>query len=141
MNWHNLATWESATINTMWCLIGYSIGDLGTIGVAQVWFPSSAVMLVMTIAIINGLLTSILLETIILRIRQKWPWVQCFKVAVGMSFISMVGMEIAMNATDYYLTGGAVLQWRVLPFILLVGFIYPLPYNYWRLEKHGKSCH
>jgi hypothetical protein len=58
-----------------------------------------------------------------------------------MSFISMLAMEIAMNATDYLLTGGAILTWWVVPLALIVGFLTPWPYNYWRLQKHGKSCH
>ena len=57
-----------------------------------------------------------------------------------MSFISMISMEIAMNFTDYLLTGGAILNWWVVP-MLTVGFITPWPYNYWRLKKYNISCH
>ena len=64
-----------------------------------------------------------------------------FKTAIGMSFISMVAMEFAMNLTDVLLTGGAVLTWWVIPFMLLAGFVTPLPYNYWRLKKYGLACH
>ena len=94
----------------------------------------------MTLAIINGLITSILLETIIL-MRQKFKFKEAFKVAIGMSLISMISMEVAMNATDYYLTGGAILTWWVVPIMLFVGFITPWPYNYWRLKKFGLACH
>ena len=64
-----------------------------------------------------------------------------FKTAVGMSLISMVSMEIAMNATDYFLTGGAILTWWVVPIMLAVGFVTPWPYNYWRLKKFNEACH
>ena len=64
-----------------------------------------------------------------------------FKTAIGMSFISMIAMEFAMNLTDILLTGGALLTWWVIPFMLLAGFITPLPYNYWRLKKYGIACH
>ena len=63
------------------------------------------------------------------------------KTALGMSFISMLTMETAMNVTDYLLTGGAILTWWVLPIALFAGFITPWPYNYRRLQKHGRSCH
>jgi hypothetical protein len=53
----------------------------------------------------------------------------------------MVSMEIAMNVTDILLTGGAILEWWVLPIMLFAGFITPLPYNYWRLKEMGKACH
>ena len=95
---------------------------------------------VMTLAIINGLITSIILETIIL-LRQNLNFSKAFKTALGMSFISMISMEIAMNVTDVILTGGAILNWWVVPIMLIVGFLTPWPYNYWRLKKYNIACH
>jgi len=63
------------------------------------------------------------------------------KTAAGMSLISMVAMEVAMNVTDVIFTGGARLTWWVVPIMLLAGFLAPLPYNYWRLKALGKACH
>ena len=83
--------------------------------------------------------TSIILETIILS--KQMILKLAFKTAVGMSLVSMISMEAAMNFTDYILTGGAILTWWVIPFMLLAGFITPLPYNYWRLKALGKGCH
>jgi len=93
----------------------------------------------MTLAIINGLLTSIALETVIL-LRQM-PLASAFKTAIGMSLISMIGMELAMNLVDVAMTGGAVLNPQVIPIMLIAGFFTPLPYNYWRLKALGKACH
>jgi len=53
----------------------------------------------------------------------------------------MISMEIAMNFTDYILTGGAILNWWIIPIMIIVGFITPWPYNYWRLKKFGIVCH
>ena len=94
----------------------------------------------MTLAIINCLITSIILETIIL-MKQNFKFQNALKTAMGMSFISMVSMEVAMNLTDYLLTGGAMLKWWVVPIMLIVGFLTPWPYNYWRLKKFGIACH
>ena len=94
----------------------------------------------MILAIINGLITSIALETVIL-IKQKFSFKNAIKTAFGMSFISMISMEIAMNLTDYLITGGAVLNWYVVPIMLIVGFLTPLPYNYYKLKKYNISCH
>ena len=91
------------------------------------------------LAIVNGLLTSILLETLILM--RSLAFASAIKTAAGMSLISMLGMEVAMNLTDFMITGGAVITWWVLPYILLAGFISPLPYNYWRLKALGVACH
>ena len=132
-------TWKRSRLNTLWCLLGCSIGDFGTIFAFQMIEHSWSVWQVMSLAIINGLLTSIALETFILS--RQMVFRLAFKTAIGMSFISMISMEIAMNLTDVLLTGGAILTWWVMPFMLLAGFVTPLPYNYWRLKKFGVACH
>ena len=139
-NWSCKHTWKKSAKNTGWCLLGCAIGDLGTILFFQLSKIPFPVLGIMILAIINGLITSIILETIIL-MRQNFDFSKAFKIALGMSFISMISMEIAMNLTDYYLTGGAILTWRVMPIMLGVGFITPWPYNYWRLKKFGINCH
>ena len=139
ISWKCKHTWKRARINTMWCLIGCSIGDFGTILYFQNIDHSWTTASIMLLAIINGLLTSIILETIILV--NQMGLIKALKTALGMSFISMVSMELAMNITDVILTGGAMLTWWVIPIMLTVGFITPLPYNYWRLKKYNVSCH
>ena len=139
-HWSCKHTWKRSAKNTMWCVIGCSIGDFGTIlffQLTQIPFPIIAIMI---LAIINGLITSIILETIIL-VNQGFSFNGALKTASGMSLISMLSMEIMMNLTDYLLTGGAILTWWVIPIMLIVGFLTPWPYNYWRLKKFGINCH
>ena len=139
-NWSCKHTWKRSAKNTAWCLIGCAIGDFGTILFFQITKIPFPVLGIMTLAIINGLITSIILETIIL-LRQNFKFSNALKTALGMSFISMISMEVAMNFTDYFLTGGAILTWWVVPIMLVVGFLTPWPYNYWRLKKFNISCH
>ena len=139
MNWYCKHTWSKASINTLWCLLGCSIGDFGTILYFQNIEHTLSTLQVMSLAIVNGLLTSILLETFILS--RQMILKEAFKVAIGMSFISMIAMEVSMNLIDVLLMGGAKLTWWVLPIMLFVGFITPLPYNYYRLKKWGYGCH
>ena len=139
-HWTCKHTWSRSAKNTAWCLLGCSIGDFGTILFFQLTKIPFPVLGIMTLAIINGLITSIILETIIL-MKQKLSFSKALNTAIGMSFISMISMEIAMNATDYYLTGGAILTWWVVPIMLIVGFLTPWPYNYWRLKKYNIACH
>ena len=139
-HWSCKHTWLRSAKNTSWCLLGCSIGDFGTIlffQLTQIPFP---VLAIMSLAIINGIITSIILETIIL-LKQNFTFKNAFKTAVGMSLISMISMEAAMNLTDYLLTGGAMLTWWVVPIMLAVGFVTPWPYNYWRLKKFNQACH
>ena len=139
-NWSCKHTWKRSAKNTGWCLLGCVIGDFGTILFFQLTLIPFPVLGIMVLAIINGLITSIILETVVL-LRQNFDFTKAFKTAMGMSFISMISMEVAMNLTDYFLTGGAILTWWVIPIMLLVGFLTPWPYNYWRLKKFGFACH
>ena len=139
-HWNCKNTWSRSAKNTSWCLLGCSIGDFGTILFFQITQIPLPVLAIMTLAIINGIITSIILETIIL-IKQNFTFKNAFKTAVGMSLISMISMEASMNFTDYLLTGGAMLTWWVIPIMLIAGFITPWPYNYWRLKKFNQACH
>jgi hypothetical protein len=139
-NWSCKDTWKRSAKNTAWCVFGCAIGDFGTILFFQLTEIPFPVLGIMILAIINGLITSIILETIILMI-QKINFVNAIKTALGMSLISMISMEVMMNFTDYVLTGGAILTWWVIPIMLIVGFLTPWPYNYWRLKKYGINCH
>jgi len=144
--WQNKAKWNRASFNTLNCLIGCSIGDFGMIFFLQAFYPATPLTTQMILAIIAGLCTSILLETIILKSRERFSWSLALKTALGMSFISMVAMELAMTATDFMITGGKAafddpVYWLALLPALLVGFLVPLPYNYYKLQKFNQACH
>ena len=146
ISWSNRKNWKRASFNTLNCLIGCSIGDFGMIIFLQAYYPETSMMWQMILAIIAGLTTSIMLETMILKYREHFNWSFALKTAFGMSFISMVGMEIAMNTTDFVVTGGKAafddpMYWGALLIAMVAGFLAPLPYNYYKLEKFNKACH
>ena len=138
-HWKCRHTWQRSAKNTLWCLLGCSIGDFGTILFFQLSAISWPTLNIMVLAIINGLITSIALETIILFRQMNIQ--QAFQTAIGMSFISMISMEVSMNAVDWIIVGGAEIVWWVVPLMLIVGFLTPWPYNYWRLKKFNLACH
>ena len=92
----------------------------------------------MFIAIINGIITSIILETLILLKQMNLS--NALNTAFKMSMISMIVMEITMNTVDLIFAGGIINLW-IIPLMLSAGFISPLPYNYYRLKKYNESCH
>lgn len=146
ISWKNPKNWKRASFNTLNCLIGCSIGDFGMIIFLQAYYPETSMLWQMLLATIAGLITSIALESVILKTREKFNWPLALKTAFSMSFISMIGMEIAMNATDFMITGGkaafdTAAYWLAIVPALIAGFLLPLPYNYYKLEKHGKACH
>ena len=140
-NWGDGEVWRKSANNTKWCLIGCSIGDFGTIAAFQFVFTDSgwSPMMIMALAMFNGIMTSIALETAILSAQMALN--EAFRVAIGMSLISMLSMEAAMNIVDLVLTGGAKLTWWVIVPKLVAGFLTPWPYNYWRLKKYNAACH
>ncbi len=130
--------------NTLFCLLGCATGDLGAIFAFQAYhlpssIPENLWNLVWVVAMLSGICTSILFETLILW--RQMGGRQAFATAVGMSLISMILMELAMNLADYAMMGEPAVSWSVLPYALGAGFLAAWPYNYWRLEKHGKCCH
>ena len=138
-HWKCKHTWRRSAKNTAWCLLGCSIGEFGTILYFQLTGIPWPTLYIMILAIINGIITSIILETVVLS--RQMIISKAFKTAIGMSLISMVSMEIAMNAVDWIIMGGAKLVWWVMPIMLLAGFLTPWPYNYYRLKKYNIACH
>jgi hypothetical protein len=139
ISWKCKHTWKKSAVNTSWCLLGCSIGDFSTILYFQLNPSDWTTMSIMMLAMMNGLLTSIALETYILS--KQMDIKSALQTALGMSFISMIAMEASMNIVDVLLTGGAELNIWVVPIMLIAGFLTPWPYNYWRLKKYNASCH
>lgn len=144
--WQDGSVWKRASFNTLNCLIGCSLGDFGMIIYLQAYHPEVSMTAQMVLAILAGLTTSVLFETTLLRLREKFSWSAALRTAFSMSFISMVAMEVVMNATDFMLTGGKAafgnpMYWTALVVAMVAGFLAPLPYNYYRLKKYNKACH
>jgi len=147
-NWGDTSVWKQSAHNTKWCLLGCSIGEFATLGAYSVFSIGASVVtgspmyyLLLILPLINGLITSVMLETGIL-MRGQMDFSNALQTALGMSFISMLMMEIAMEITDLLFTGGELgMNPIAIPFMLVVGFLTPWPFNYWRLKKLGKACH
>lgn len=144
--WSDRNVWSRAGFNTLNCLVGCSIGDFGTIIYVQAFHPGTSMAVQMVMATVAGLITSVLLETVLLKRREGFSTGQAFRTALSMSFLSMIAMEVAMNATDFMITGGKAAfgnpqYWLALVAALVAGFLVPLPYNYFKLKKYNKACH
>ena len=144
--WQDQGVWKRASFNTLNCLIGCSIGDFLMIIFLQRYYPGTSMATQMVLATLAGLMTSVSLETVLLNIREKLSWKPAFQMAISMSFISMIAMEVVMNATDFMITGGKAafenpMYWTALLIAMAAGFVAPLPYNYFKLKKYNKACH
>lgn len=139
-DWRCKKSWISSAINTFWCLLGCTTGNFLTILFFQFFLSGTPGWLVFLIAPIVGLATSISLESLIL-VRQHMDLNKAIKTAFGMSFISMIMMQVVANSMNVLIAGDVKLtEWSILP-SLVVGFISVWPYNYYRLKKYAKACH
>jgi len=145
--WRDAGTWRRASVATAHCLLGCAIGDIAAMTLVPLWWPGVSFSVLMGIAIASGLASSLLLETLLLRLRERMSWRTSLRTAFGMSILSMVGMEVAMNLTDWVMMGGERMPishlgyWLAWGPALVVGFLAPLPYNYAKLRQNGRSCH
>ena len=102
--------WQTAAWNTSHCLAGCSLGEFGTLTAYQALgidplAPLSVALL--ALPLVNGVGTSVALESWILtRPPSNLSTRDAVQTACNMSLISMVSMELAMEGTDYALTGG-----------------------------------
>lgn len=144
--WNDKIVWLKASKNTFNCLIGCTIGDFAMMMYLQTYFHHINMFAMIGLAMASGIAASVVLETIILKLREKFMWKRAFQTAIGMSLISMITMELAENITDLTITGGNIpvsdpFYWFALIPSIAAGFIVPMPYNYYKLKKHGKACH
>ncbi|KLT45734.1 hypothetical protein CC85DRAFT_282364 [Cutaneotrichosporon oleaginosum] len=145
--WRCSHTWRRAGVNTLRCLVGCSIGDLGSMAYLLAYHPHMAMGATMAISMSAGIASSVLLETTMLRFgRDRLPWVAAARTATGMSLVSMLAMEGTENAVTLALTdAGTSLAspafWGITALSMAAGFVAPLPYNYIRLKKWGRACH
>ncbi len=140
-DWKCRDSWKMSAKNTFWCLIGCAIGDNLTILYFQRFSPKVAMWLIMLLASLGGLISSISLETIIML--KQMPFKESIKTAFGMSIISMLMMETVANLTSIVLVGGnrLMLTWGSLIPSWFLGFLSAWVYNYYKLKRYGTSCH
>jgi copper chaperone CopZ len=144
--WKDRSAWKRASFNTLNCLLGCTIGDFAMVIFLQAFYPGTSMWLQALLATLAGLITSVALETMLLHRNEKFAWKAALRTALSMSFISMVAMELAMNATDFMITGGKAQlgssgYWLAFIPAAVAGFLVPLPYNYFNLKKHNRACH
>ncbi|RCH92053.1 hypothetical protein CU097_012369 [Rhizopus azygosporus] len=144
--WQDPLVWQRTRVNTLRCLIGCTTGDFATMWYLQMHHPTLSPAITTAASMIAGISTSLALETVLLQRTMKVPYPAAFKTAMGMSFVSMLAMELTENVVDWHLMGGQVVLndpkfWMAAAVSAAAGYVVPLPYNYWRLKALGKSCH
>lgn len=143
--WNCRGTMRRSSVNTARCLVGCTVGDMGTLVALQLYAPELTPAVTVPLSCAAGISTSLILESTLLTLGpDRMPVPVAVKTAFNMSFISMLAMELAENAVEISLTGGTIDG--LASFLALVpataaGFAAAWPYNYYQLRRHGRSCH
>ena len=80
--WVDINIWKRAGTNTFTCLIGCSIGDFAMIIFLQSYYHHINMFLMMGLAMATGLVTSVILETILLKINEKFNLFLALKLSL-----------------------------------------------------------
>ena len=144
--WLDSGKWRRASINTLRCLGGCSLGDFGALFTLQALDSPFSQHATVAVAMLSGLATSYGIEVGYLMKKDGLPLQKAKETALKMSLVSMLTMELVETLVDLKLTGGVLNPsephwWTSLGIAMAAGFISPLPYNYYMLKYYGKCCH
>ncbi len=143
--WNDRKTWQKASANTLICLVCCAIGDFIMISYLRAFYPLSPMIVQMSLSIIAGLVSSIAIQIVIFVWRDQFSWNSAIKVALSMSMISMIAMQLVMITTDMAIMGASsyrdAVYWVAFFGGMLFAFAASVPYNYYQLKKYDKNCH
>lgn len=144
MNWSNLQVWKQSFISTSICLIGCSIGTMGT----TYYFMNYNRYLILLASFIAGIISCIFFMVIWDMIFAKMNFKDAFKNSYKMSFVSILIMIITENILILFIAPTDHMHMNTIHSFLIMGlamgcgFLLALPYNYYQLQKNGNAaCH
>lgn len=142
MNWSDKQTWKQCFTATFICLIGCSIGNMGT----PYFFFAYSFLYITSLSLIIGFISCILFIILWKLIFQKESFKASLNCSLKMSIVSMLIMMLSENIIILSLIppfSHKHSNFHVIVMLLamFVGFLLSLPYNYYQLYKKGKLCH
>lgn len=137
--------WKNCILSTFLCLIGCSIGTIGTF----FFLTGYNWLYVFVISFLIGLFTSVLFITFWYIAFRKINFKEAIKNSFKMSIVSMIiiiGIEnLIMLLNSQHFVHGMQRNYSdnllIMIIAMSIGFIFALPYNYYILTKTGKVCH
>ncbi|MEO9600220.1 DUF4396 domain-containing protein [Parasphingorhabdus sp.] len=142
---HNSNPFVTSAKATLHCLTGCVIGEVAGLIIAMalglgIW---PTIILATSLAYLSGFTLGLLP---VIRDQGK-TFMQALKLIWLGEVISIGVMEIAMNATDFYMggmTAGSLLApqfWIAMMIAIPAGFVAAWPVNWWLLSRDLKACH
>jgi membrane protein YdbS with pleckstrin-like domain len=148
MNWLDIQIWKQSFISTLICLLGCSIGVMGT----AYYLVGFNLLLVLLISLIAGFITCMIFmigwEVTVHKMNLR----EAIKHSYKMSIVSIMIMMLTENLILLFIIPkfsshqmqidmGARHDFGMMAIAMGFGFIFSLPYNYYQLQKTGRICH
>jgi hypothetical protein len=140
-----ISDWIFAAKITVHCLIGCVIGEV--IGLVIGVFIGLDPIHTMILATILAFITGMFLAMRAVIKSHKTTYINAARTIWLGEIVSITIMEIAMNATDYWVGGVSAssifesIFWIGILLAIPAGYMAALPVNYWLIKKHLKKCH
>lgn len=168
----NFLIFKSAARTTLICLISCLTGNWGALAIFQINMENDgmpqhhnmpmgdanniSMFSTIGLAMLSGLLISILFVCISLKYQNKQTWKAAFSLAINMSFISMILMMVLEYTVRFMLQPPNTNIMQVIHSLnyfdgakaslisvaaITSGYLASLSYNYYMLKTRGISCH
>lgn len=148
MNWSDKNIWKQCFVSTFICLLGCSIGVMGT----AFYLVGYNLLFVLLISLIAGFITCMIFMIVWEVTVHKMNLKEAIKHSYKMSLVSIMIMMLMENlillfvipnfsSHQMQMDMGATHDFGIMAIAMSFGFIFALPYNYYQLQKTGKICH
>lgn len=146
MNWLDIQIWKQCFISTFICLIGCSIGAMGT----AYYLVGFNLLLVLASSLVAGFITCMIFMIVWEVTVHKMNFKEAVKHSYKMSLVSILIMMLTENLillfiiprfSSHQMNMGVTHDFGIMAIAMGFGFIFSLPYNYYQLQKNGKICH
>lgn len=148
MNWLDGKIWKHCLISTFICLMGCSIGAMGT----SFYLINLNLVFVLAISLIVGFVTCVLFMILWYMLFNKMNFKDSFQSSYKMSLVSILIMMLTENiillfiipkfsSHQMHMDMSAPHDFKTMLLAMGFGFALSLPYNYYHLQKTGKICH
>lgn len=150
MNWSDKNIWKQCFVSTFICLIGCSIGAMGT----AFYLINYNLFFVLLVSLGVGFISCLAFMVIWHMLFSQMNLKDSLKSSYKMSIVSILIMMLTENLILLFIIPkfsshqmqvgmdmGLKHDLGMMAIAMSFGFLFSLPYNYYQLQKTGKICH
>ncbi len=145
MNWLEIKSWKQSFVSTLICLIGCSVGTMGT----TVYLIHYNWFVIFLISFLAGFISCFVFMVLWHTITRQLKFIDAIKMSFKMSSVSILIMMCIENVVFVTITPQfsnhqlheTIHSLMTMIMAMSLGFLFALPYNYYQLQNNNKVCH